>query len=169
MFTPYNTQANDTEQWSSCIIASTAHSTRCEYAHTSALREVTFIQAKSRLCGVCEVGPCIGSEKSHVTDGLPPSHASMLSARDIALCAAGGCMIIVSMLPPKRGVTAKVTAGDLIDTSMVAAASHIEIRLLSDTRSVFEYLPTMLPYKRGFGVNICQQSYSFPRMAILCT
>ena len=71
-FTPYNTQANDTEQWSSRIIASTAHSTRCEYAHTSALREVTFIQAKSRLCGVCEVGPCIGSGKSHVTDGLPP-------------------------------------------------------------------------------------------------
>jgi hypothetical protein len=152
-FTPYNTQANDTEQWSSRIIASTAPSTRYEYSHIS---EVTFIQAKPKLCDVCEVGPCIGSGKSHITDELLPSHAPMLSARDIALCAAGGCMIIVSMLPSKRGVTAKVTAGDLIDTSVVAATSRIEIRLLSDTRSVFEYLPKTSLHKRGCVVNICQ-------------
>ena len=36
-------------------------------------------------------------------------------------------MVIVSMPSSKRGVTAKVTAGDLIDTSVVAAASRIEI------------------------------------------
>ena len=35
----------------------------------------------------------------------------------------------------------KVMAVDLIDTSLVAAASRIEIRLLNEARSVFEYLP----------------------------
>jgi hypothetical protein len=49
-------------------------------------------------------------------------------------------MAIVSMLTSERGVRARVMTGDLIDTSLVAAASRIEMRLLSETRSVFEYL-----------------------------
>ena len=57
-------------------------------------------------------------------------------------------MVIVSMLPSGRGTTEKVTAEDLIDTSVVAAASRIEMRLLSETRSVFEYLQKKSPYVR---------------------
>ena len=49
-------------------------------------------------------------------------------------------MAIVSMLSSEKGVTAKIRAEDLIGTSLVAAASRIEMRLLSETRSVFEYL-----------------------------
>ena len=43
-------------------------------------------------------------------------------------------------------MTPKVTFRDLIDTSLVAAASRIEMRLLSETRSVFEYLPKTSVY-----------------------
>ena len=62
-------------------------------------------------------------------------------------------MAIVSMLSSERGATAKVTAVDLIDTSLVAAASRIEMRLLSETRSVFEYLQKTSLYIRRCVVN----------------
>ena len=49
-------------------------------------------------------------------------------------------MAIVSVLSRERGATAKLATGDLIDTSLAVAASRIEMRLLRNTRSVFEYL-----------------------------
>ena len=48
-------------------------------------------------------------------------------------------MAIASLLSSERGVTGKVTARGLVDTP-VSAALRIEMRLLSETRSVFEYL-----------------------------
>ena len=62
-------------------------------------------------------------------------------------------MAIVSMLSSERGVTAKIRVEDLIDTSLVAAASRIEVRLLSETRSVFEYLQKTSLYLRSCVVN----------------
>jgi hypothetical protein len=79
---------------------------------------------------------------------LDPSRVDMrftlsffsLSARDVRSCAASGCITIVSMLPPERGTNGKFVGGDLTNTPLVAASSRIEIRLLSETRSVLEYL-----------------------------
>jgi hypothetical protein len=61
-----------------------------------------------------------------------------------------------------------VTRWVVIVTRWVATASRIEIRLLSETRSVFEYLPKSSPYMHGYdAIKQWQQSYSFPIMAVL--
>ena len=59
-------------------------------------------------------------------------------------------------------------AEDLIDTRRVAAASRIEMRLLSETRRVFEYLPRSSLLMHGCdAIKKWQQSYSFPITAVL--
>jgi hypothetical protein len=50
----------------------------------------------------------------------------------------------------------KVPGGDLIGTPLVAASSRIEIRLLSETRSVLEYLQKSSVYIHRYGVEIWQ-------------
>jgi hypothetical protein len=52
------------------------------------------------------------------------------------------------MLPPERGTNCKSVGGDLTGTPLVAASSRIEIRLLSETRSVLEYLQKSSLYRR---------------------
>jgi hypothetical protein len=72
----------------------------------------------------------------------------LFSSRDAALYGTGGCITIVSTLPSERGEKCKVagSGGDLTLDPLATAASRVEMRLLSETRSVLEYLPKLSVY-----------------------
>jgi hypothetical protein len=117
---------------------------------------VHTVQPKLKSCDICR-WTCLNNRRRE-----EPRHSRMttlsfsLSAGDVLLCTASGCIIIVSMLPPERGMNGK-PAGDLINTPSVTASSRrsrIEIRLLSETRSVLEYLQKSSLYIHTYGVEI---------------
>lgn len=90
----------------------------------------------------------------------------------VALYVAEGCStstIVISVLLSKRGVS-RVIACVRFAIPLVVASSRIEMRLLSEMRSVFEYLPRMsvsVGYTAMSGSKAATMSHSFPRIAVL--
>ncbi len=79
---------------------------------------------------------------------------SHIPSKNVDLYVDGGAwisIIAIFILLFWQGVVARVIAGGRFAIPRVAASLRIEMRLLSETRSVLEYLPTLSGHIHGCG------------------